>query len=227
MVFLLKDRPREPKLSISPFTVEQQDDFAVIYKPEGIPVHREQDQPGILEYFQDLGSLFLCHRLDRDTSGLLLLARNKDCAGEIGGEFERHRVKKTYLAIGVGKPSKKQGWIKGDMKKARNGNWKLTRTLENPAITQFESTLLEPSVRGFLLKPKTGKTHQLRVALKSLGSPILGDPRYGAIESDRMYLHAAGLEFALRKRTYQFWNWPVTGEKFEKLNRLKPDWEDL
>ena len=61
------------------------------------------------------------------------------------------------------------------MQKARNGAWKLCQSKENPAITRFESVSCEPNLRLFILKPQTGKTHQLRVAMKSLGSPILGD----------------------------------------------------
>ena len=83
------------------------------------------------------------------------------------------------------------------MKKARDGAWKLCQTKENPAITRFESVSCEPNLRLFILKPQTGKTHQLRVAMKSLGSPILGDGLYGknTEEIDRTYLHAAQLEF--------------------------------
>ena len=83
------------------------------------------------------------------------------------------------------------------MKKAREGAWKLCQTKENPAITRFASVSCEPNLRLFILKPQTGKTHQLRVAMKSLGSPILGDGLYGknTEKIDRTYLHATQLEF--------------------------------
>ena len=101
------------------------------------------------------------------------------------------------MALSNQKPKKKQGLIIGDMKKARDGAWKLCQTKDNPAITRFESVSCEPNLRLFILKPQTGKTHQLRVAMKSLGSPILGDGLYGknTEEIDRTYLHAAQLEF--------------------------------
>ena len=82
------------------------------------------------------------------------------------------------------------------MGKARNGSYRLLRTLDNPAITRFWSRLdTSFGERLFLLKPHTGKTHQLRVAMKSLGAPIFGDTRYGGDEADRTYLHAWALEF--------------------------------
>ena len=83
------------------------------------------------------------------------------------------------------------------MKKAREGAWKLCQTKDNPAITRFESVSCEPNLRLFILKPQTGKTHQLRVAMKSLGSPILGDGLYAknTEKIDRTYLHATQLEF--------------------------------
>jgi len=87
---------------------------------------------------------------------------------------------------------------------ARNGSWKLLRSVENPAVTQFFSFGLTPGLRLYLLKPHTGKTHQLRVALKSLGVPLLGDTRYGADKSDRAYLHAWQLAFELDGKSYQF-----------------------
>ena len=111
--------------------------------------------------------------------------------------FSEHKIHKTYLALSNQKPKKKQGLIIGDMKKAREGAWKLCQTKENPAITRFESVSCEPNLRLFILKPQTGKTHQLRVAMKSLGSPILGDGLYGknTEKIDRTYLHATQLEF--------------------------------
>lgn len=83
------------------------------------------------------------------------------------------------------------------MKKSRNGSWKLCPTRQNPAVTRFYSISCESHLRLFMLFPQTGKTHQLRVAMKSLGSPILGDELYGknTQKSDRTYLHCYQLRF--------------------------------
>ena len=179
----------------------QTPDFVVINKPAGLSVHRDQNDSGLTEMLaQQLGvpQLWLVHRLDKPTSGALLLALNADAASELAQAFANREVKKTYLALGDRKPSKKQGWIKGDMVRSRQGAWKLTRSMENPAQTRFSSHSSEPGRRLFVLQPLTGKTHQLRVAMKSLGSPILGDTLYGGTPADRLYLHAWRLSFSFR-----------------------------
>ena len=141
--------------------------------------------------------LHLCHRLDTGTSGCLCLAKNAAVAGEIGELFSSRRVSKYYLALSSQKPKKKQGTIMGDMKNRRGGQRILLKTSENPAITQFFSSAAKPGTRGFIVKPHSGKTHQIRVALKSIGAPILGDTLYGGEASDRLYLHAWHLQLPL------------------------------
>ena len=179
----------------------QTSDFVVINKPAGLSVHRDQNDSGLTEMLaQQLGvpQLWLVHRLDKPTSGVLLLALNADAASELAQAFANRQVKKNYLALSDRKPSKKQGWIKGDMVRSRQGAWKLTRSMENPAQTRFSSHSSEPGRRLFVLRPLTGKTHQLRVAMKSLGSPILGDTLYGGTPADHLYLHAWCLSFPFR-----------------------------
>lgn len=180
--------------------VYQHSDFIIINKPEGISVHKDQEEQGLTELIAkqlNVPQVWLVHRLDKVTSGLLILALNAESAAEFSRLFSEHKIHKMYLALSNQKPKKKQGLIVGDMKKARDGAWKLCQTKENPAITRFESVSCESNLRLFILKPQTGKTHQLRVAMKSLGSPILGDGLYGknTEKIDRTYLHAAQLEF--------------------------------
>ena len=180
--------------------VYQHSDFIIINKPEGISVHKDQEEQGLTELVAkqlNVPQVWLVHRLDKVTSGLLILALNAESAAEFSRLFSEHKIHKTYLASSNQKPKKKQGLIIGDMKKARDGAWKLCQTKDNPAITRFESVSCEPNLRLFILKPQTGKTHQLRVAMKSLGSPILGDELYGknTEKIDRTYLHAVQLEF--------------------------------
>lgn len=142
--------------------------------------------------------LFLCHRLDDGTSGCLILARNSPAAAALSELFATRNIQKFYVAMAYGKPRKKQGTIKGDMINRRRGQHILTKTLENPAITQFFSQSVSPGLRGYIVRPLTGKTHQIRVALKSVGAPILGDTLYGKDDADRLYLHALRVCF-----TYQ------------------------
>ena len=173
-------------------------DFVAINKPAGLCVH----QDGAAESFtrrlaQQLGvaRVWLLHRLDKPTGGVLLLALNPEAASVLAQQFAAHSMHKTYLALSSQKPAKKQGWVKGDMAKARRGAWKLLRTQQNPALTRFHSRSIAPGLRLFVLQPLSGKTHQLRVAMKSLGSPILGDTLYGGQAAERLFLHAWRLQF--------------------------------
>ena len=197
--------------------VYQTDDFIIIYKPCGLSVHKDQSKIGLTTLLaEQLGvpQVWLVHRLDKVTSGLLILALNAESAAEFFRLFAEHRIQKTYLALSNQKPKKKQGLIVGDMQKARNGAWKLCPSKENPAITRFESVSCEPNLRLFFLKPQTGKTHQLRVAMKSLGSPILGDALYGknTEKIDRTYLHAARLQFEFKGQAFDVFTSPKEGE---------------
>ena len=197
--------------------VYQTDDFIIIYKPCGLSVHKDQSEIGLTTLLaEQLGvpQVWLVHRLDKVTSGLLILALNAESAAEFFRLFSEHHIQKTYLALSNHKPKKKQGLIVGDMQKARNGAWKLCQSKENPAITRFESVSCEPNLRLFILKPQTGKTHQLRVAMKSLGSPILGDSLYGKNTEniDRTYLHAARLQFEFKGQSFDVFSPPKEGE---------------
>lgn len=145
--------------------------------------------------------LHLCHRLDTGTSGCLCLAKYAQTAALIGDAFASRQVSKYYLAISADKPKKKQGSIVGDMKNRRGGQFMLLKSKDNPAVTQFFSQSAKPGYRGFIVKPLTGKTHQIRVALKSVGAAILGDTLYSGAPSDRLHLHAGWLRIPLPSRT--------------------------
>ena len=201
--------------------VYQTDDFIIIYKPCGLSVHKDQSEIGLTTLLaEQLGvpQVWLVHRLDKVTSGLLILALNAESAAEFFRLFSEHHIQKTYLALSNQKPKKKQGLIVGDMQKARNGAWKLCQSKENPAITRFESVSCEPNLRLFILKPQTGKTHQLRVAMKSLGSPILGDSLYGKNTEniDRTYLHAARLQFEFKGQAFDVFIPTKEGEWWQR-----------
>lgn len=159
-------------------------------------------------------ALWPVHRLDRITSGLIVVARSQQDAAELGAAFAGREVEKYYLALSDAKPARKQGLIKGDMDKGRGGAWKLCKSAANPAVTQFFSHSLAPGLRLFVLRPRTGKTHQLRVAMKSLGAPILGDALYGGSAADRGYLHAYALAFTLAGEAHRFVCPPQWGERW-------------
>ena len=202
-------------------------DFIVIDKPAGLSFHGQNSeddvyQMGIVDLAkQQFGftELWPVHRLDQMTSGLLILAKSANAAAEFGKQFAHHHIQKFYLALGDKKPKKKQGWVKGDMESARRGSYKLLKTLNNPAITQFISESIQPNLRAYLLKPHTGKTHQLRVMMKSIGAPIIGDTRYHdatlAGQQDRGYLHAYALQFNWKNQSIEIIQPPQEGALFE------------
>ncbi len=198
--------------------LDMQPEFLVIYKQPGASFHSESGEPGLFETLrQDLAvpKLYPVHRLDKVTSGILLVATTSAANQSLVEQFRRRETEKYYLALSAHKPAKKQGKIVGDMAASRRGAWKLCHTQENPAVTQFFSKGLGNGLRLFILKPHTGKTHQLRVALKSLGAPILGDQTYGdQTLVDRTYLHAYSLAFNLAGKQYRYTQAPHDGEAF-------------
>ena len=195
-------------------------DFVVIDKPAGLSVHKDQQEMGLTQMLAqqlNVPQVWLVHRLDKVTSGLLILALNAEAAAALSALFAAHQIGKTYLALSDRKPKKKQGLIVGDMQKARAGAWKLCHSRENPAITRFTSHSLQAGLRLFVLKPQTGKTHQLRVAMKSLGSPILGDQLYAGTDADRVYLHAYQLQFCYQQQNFLIEKLPTVGVHWAKV----------
>lgn len=209
--------------SILPMTIPvvfTHEDFVVINKPCDISVQLEQghDYADALlnQVCLQLGvpKLWLVHRLDKLTSGLLILAKKPQAAAALSQMFERREISKYYLALSNKKPKKKQGAVCGDMKKVRDGKWMLLKQQQNPALSQFFSLGLGDGLRLFIVRPHTGKTHQIRVALKSIGSPILGDTLYGGDKADRGYLHAFSLNFSYQNRSISISQSANTGEYF-------------
>lgn len=199
--------------------LHQSDDFLVINKHPNVSVHKDDgDTMLLLEVANQIrcDKLYLVHRLDKMTSGILLLAKDAKTASTLSSLFAQRKVEKFYLAIGESKPKKKQGTVIGDMQRSRRSSWKLTNSRTNPAITQFFSKAGVEGERLFLCKPYTGKTHQIRVALNSLGSSILGDPIYNTkSKADRGYLHAYAIRFALNDAHFSFISPPTFGDKWQ------------
>ncbi len=213
--------------------------FLLINKHPGVTFHKNEGQRGLIEILRTdlhIDELYAVHRLDSMTSGLLIFARDRDNAKELSRQFQHKEVEKYYLAISDRCPKKKQGTIKGDMERARRGAWKLARTMKSPAVTRFFSYSSGEGLRFFILKPHTGKTHQIRVAMKSIGSPVLGDPVYhkkgaGDKGPDRGYLHSYALRFQLKEQVFEFIHQPDIGAYFLSdgfkriLKKINKPWE--
>ena len=150
----------------------------------------------------------LVHRLDRDTSGVLLTARTKPAAGFLGKALMAKRFRKTYLAIvGPGAPAPKGGVIDAPLRREMQGREAYMRicAADHPdaetAVTRYRTLAAGSEAALVELSPETGRMHQLRVHLASIGRPIAGDVRYGGAlalgghAAPRLMLHAAALSF--------------------------------
>ena len=135
------------------------------------------------------------HRLDDGTSGCVAIAKDKKAARSLALAFRRRQAKKLYVGVSAKKmPRRKTVTFVGDMDRSRRGAWKLRREC-TPGRCACTDLRIYGGVdaRFVIAKPFTGRTHQIRVAAKAAGIPLLGDRTYGGAAADRLYLHAAGL----------------------------------
>ena len=180
-----------------PPVIYEDDDVIVFNKPAGmLTVSKGEFNPEpTLEQFGEI-----VHRLDRDTSGVIILAKNAKAKSFLQKQFQERKAHKTYYAVTVGHPKVSHAII----------NIPLTRNLKKPttfmvanawreAITEYRVIDQTEKNSPIELKPQTGRTHQLRIHLAHIGAPILGDPVYNpkSPKADRMYLHASILEITV------------------------------
>jgi len=189
----------------------EDEDLVVINKPEGLTVHPASGSQsgtlvnGLMYHYQELSDINgpvrpgIVHRLDRDTSGLILIAKTNVAHARLGRQFEKHTIIKRYVARVQGRVQFDQGVIEVPLEQhkkyhdqrqvAREGEGKEASTLYQVLKRFSKSTLVA-------LFPQTGRTHQLRVHMKHLGHPILGDEKYGQkISFPRLALHAQAIAF--------------------------------
>jgi tRNA pseudouridine32 synthase/23S rRNA pseudouridine746 synthase/23S rRNA pseudouridine1911/1915/1917 synthase len=159
----------------------------VIDKPAGIAVHPGPGGgPNLEEQFDSLRFGLphppaLAHRLDRDTSGCLVLGRHPKALRRLGALFANGQVEKVYWAVVEGRPPAAEGWIENRLRKLTRGSgW---RMIVDPAgqnaITQYRVCGATEGRSWLELRPHTGRTHQLRVHCAELGCPVVSDPVYG------------------------------------------------
>src|SRR5687768_14820089 len=124
--------------------LDHQDSFLVVNKAPGISVQGEASSLlQVLKQDLSLSALYPVHRLDQATSGVVVMAKTESANRQLSLQFQERRVRKFYLALTAKKPSKKQGWVIGDMEKSRSGNYRLCHTRDNPARTAFFSFAFE------------------------------------------------------------------------------------
>lgn len=185
----------------------------VIDKPAGLSVHRGPKGGASLEdYFEVLRfglprDPALAHRLDKDTSGCLVLGRHRKALAALGLLFKQRRIGKTYWAIVEGKPETDEGHIDMPLgkKDATRGWWMKPDPNGQPAQTNWRVLGHHAGLTWLALEPLTGRTHQLRVHCAEMGWPIVGDPIYNKAETPAagetpvLHLHAREIVVPISK----------------------------
>lgn len=200
--------PEQEQASAELPILYEDDDVIVVNKPSGLLTHAKGGlltEPTVAEiiraktsFASDTDRPGIVHRLDRDTSGVLIIAKTDDAATHLQRQFAQRTAKKTYLAVTDGVP--KLAAAKIDLPIGRNPSAPSTFRIDpngKPAQTNYR-VLAATGTKAFIeLKPTTGRTHQLRVHMAHLNTPILGDRVYGKPNASRLMLHAHKLEITL------------------------------
>jgi 23S rRNA pseudouridine1911/1915/1917 synthase len=209
----------------------------VLEKPAGLVVHPgagKEDHTlvhGLLHYCRDLSGIGgylrpgIVHRLDRNTSGLMVVAKDDETHRGLTEQFKAGKIDKTYLALVRGRPRDRSGRLDSAVGRHPVNRKKMSTRSRNgrPAITEWRVVEEFRGVSLLSLKIRTGRTHQIRVHMSSLGHPVLGDSLYegptefrvgsAVIQIRRQMLHAACLRFTH----------PITGEKMKWESKLPED----
>ena len=229
--FAPKDVPAE-KMELNIFYEDE--NLAVINKPAGLTVHPASGSQsgtlvnGLIYHYKELSDINgtvrpgIVHRLDRDTSGLILIAKTNVAHARLGRQFEKHTIIKRYVARVQGKVEFDQGVI--DVPLERHKKYHDQRQVAKegggkPAITLYQVLKRFPKSTLVALYPQTGRTHQLRVHMKHLGHSILGDEKYGLKTSfPRLALHAQSIAFTHpHTRAYIEFSCPTPPEFLHQL----------
>ena len=159
----------------------------------------------------------LVHRLDKETSGLLLISKNLNYAKKLSFMFKQKEITKFYIALCEGMPKNNFSQVKLEIK---------TKKLKiEDTLTNYKVLNKNKSISSILFNPQTGKTHQLRIVSKNLGCPIIGDNKYNLYskyKKENLMLHAFALRFTINKKKFEFIsNLPDDFLNFIKKNNLK------
>ena len=199
----------------------------VVDKPAGIVVHPSAGHSGgtLVQALLDRGIAGgdvperpgIVHRLDRDTSGLLVVARSEEAYTRLQDLVRKRALERRYLALVRGRPRSRSGRIEAPIGRDRHDPLRQSLDTDTPrdAITHFEVDRLLPRHALLSIRLETGRTHQIRVHLAAIDLPVVGDPVYGRSDATlgRQFLHAAELAFPH----------PITGERLELRSELPND----
>jgi len=200
----------EPEVPAATFAVAYEDEhLLVVDKPAGVVVHPArghragtlaQALEGRIAGGEDPRRPGIVHRLDRDTSGLLVVARTEPAYAALKEQLRRREITREYLALVEGRPAARRGTIDAPIGRDRRVRTRVSTDTDEPreAITHFEA---ERALEGHTLlrvRLETGRTHQIRAHLLAIGHPVAGDPEYGhagLLGLPRQFLHADRLAF--------------------------------
>jgi 23S rRNA pseudouridine1911/1915/1917 synthase len=197
----------------------EDDDLIVVDKPAGLVVHPAPGhRTGTLA--QAVGG-YLVHRLDRDTSGLLVVAKSEEIHRKLQQALRKRDIRREYLALVDGRPDARSGTIDAPIGRDRGSRTVISTRTDKPreAVTHFDIEQELPRTTLLRVRLVTGRTHQIRAHLAAIGYPVCGDPVYGGVISgrrlglSRQFLHAANLLFSH----------PRTGEKVDCESKLPAD----
>lgn len=206
--------------------IYEDENVLVVDKPSGVISHargRYFDEPSVASFVrQKTGQKGersgIVHRLDRATSGVMITAKNQQTLSFLQKQFSQRKVRKTYMAVIEGSMPSEEGLI--DMPIGRNpkvpATFKVTESGKS-AQTHYTTAQNKNGYSLLELYPETGRTHQLRVHLKELKHPIVGDALYSGKEYDRLLLHAASLEITLPGGNRSIFTAPLPDEFQEIL----------
>jgi len=217
--------------------VDKQDDFIIINKPAGLTVHQSDNNKneitlvnGLLYYFKEMSRNFsgdfrpgIVHRLDKDTSGLMIVARNFKAQTALCEMFKNRLTKKTYLAVVKGL-TPKDGTINYDIGRHPTERHKMSHLGFDgrSALTMYKTLQHYKDTSLVAARIITGRTHQIRVHFAAIGHGLLGDKVYGFNSTliSRQALHSWILEFEYKGKTYKYCK-PVPSDISSLLNKLK------
>ena len=186
--------PTEMKLDI----LYEDEDILAVNKPRNMPTHPSQNHHddtlanGVMHYFKNSGFTFrVITRLDKDTSGVVLMAKNKLSASGLSESMQNGEIQKEYLALCHGVPEAEKGEINAPIDRKEGST--IERTVSETgkeAITKYETIEAKNGMSLVRVKPITGRTHQIRVHLSYIGCPIYGDDMYGSsVKNEKCRLH--------------------------------------
>jgi 23S rRNA pseudouridine1911/1915/1917 synthase len=225
------DEPEEAPaadLPDAPYAVPYADEhLLVIDKPAGVVVHPArghragtlaQALAGIAAGGEDAARAGIVHRLDRDTSGLLVVARSEEAHRALRAALQARAITREYLVLVEGRPPARTGTIDAPLGRDRRVRTRMSTDTDVPreAVTHFEIERPLPRTTLLRVRLEKGRTHQIRAHLQAIGHPVVGDPEYGTpgrLGLERQFLHATRLAFAH----------PVTGEPVDVSSPLPPD----